>query len=267
MIDLHSHLLPGIDDGAHDLDESLNMARLAVADGIEVMACTPHIYPGLYDNKGPDIRRRVGELQAALDENQIPLQLVAGADVQLAADMVAGLRSGHLPSLNKSRYFLFEPPHHVAPARMPDVIFELQAAGYVPIITHPERLTWIEGGYGVIQDAFDGGAWIQLTAGAITGMFGRRAQYWAERMLDEGRVHLVSTDAHNMRRRRPILSDAREAVARQLGRQAAEDMVSTRPAGVLVDRPPEDMPALIGAAPKGAPRSAWRGLFGGQKTL
>ncbi len=118
MIDLHCHLLPGIDDGAPNLDTSLAMARIAVADGIKLMACTPHIYPGMYDNNGPAILQAVAELQARLEEADIPLRLIGGADTHIAPDLVNGLQTGRVPALGKSRYFLLEPPHHVAPPRL-----------------------------------------------------------------------------------------------------------------------------------------------------
>ncbi|HQC73838.1 MAG TPA: capsular biosynthesis protein, partial [Candidatus Competibacteraceae bacterium] len=100
MIDLHCHLLPGIDDGAPNLDTSLAMARIAVADGITVTACTPHIYPGMYQNTGPAIRQAVSELQAHLDEAGVSLRLTYGADTHIAPDLVAGLRDGRVPSLH-----------------------------------------------------------------------------------------------------------------------------------------------------------------------
>lgn len=262
MIDLHCHLLPGIDDGATDLDDALALARVAWEDGITTLACTPHIYPGLYDNTAEIIHDGVASLQDELAKADIPLTLVAGADAQLTPNMLEQLKTGRIPTLAGSRYFLFEPPHHVAPPRMADVIFELLAVGYVPIITHPERLTWIEDRYATICEVFEAGAWIQLTAGSITGLFGKRAQYWSERMLDEGRVHIVASDGHNLRRRRPVLSEARERVADRLGQQAALDMVSVRPQGVILDHSPTDMPALTKAR-RPVEQPARRRWFGG----
>ncbi len=127
---------------------------------------------------------------------------------------------------------------------MEDVINDLIDANYVPIITHPERLTWIETGYDIVRRAFEKGAWIQLTAGAITGQFGRRAQYWSEKFLSDGMVHILATDAHNLRRRRPILSQARDWVAQRFGQQFALDMVLTRPQGILENLAPADLPPL-----------------------
>lgn len=244
MIDLHCHMLPGIDDGAPDLDVALAMARCAVADGITVTACTPHIYPGLYENTADGIHRAIKALQDALVTADIPLTLVAGADTHLCPDMVARLKDGSIPSLNGSRYFLFEPPHHVAPPRIEDTVFSLLAAGFVPVITHPERLTWIDDHYSKFKDMVHSGAWIQLTAGSITGRFGPRPKYWAERILDDGLCHIVATDSHHIDRRPPLLAEARDAVAARLGLQEAENTVSIRPQGILDDTSPGLLPAL-----------------------
>ena len=250
MIDLHCHLLPGIDDGAPDLETSLAMAKMAAADGIKVVACTPHIMPGYYENAGPQIRADVARLQTRLDEAGIDLRLIAGADVHLVADLVSGLQAGRIQTLGASRYFLFEPPHHIAPPRMEDAVFDVMTAGYHPILTHPERLTWIEAHYEVIKRIANAGAWMQITAGSVTGMFGKRPQYWSERMLDEGLVHVLATDAHNLRRRVPVLSKAVEAVALRLGEDAARDMVVTRPQAVLDDAAPTSTPDTVAAPPR-----------------
>ena len=239
MIDLHCHLLPGIDDGAPDLATSLAMARIAANDGIKVIACTPHIYPGMYDNNGPAIRRAVAELQTRLDEAGIPLRLTLGADTHLAPDLVAGLRAGQLPTLHDSRYFLLEPPHHVAPPRLAENVFDLLAAGYVPVITHPERLSWIEDRYETFVELARKGVWLQVTAGSLTGRFGQAAQYWGERLLDEGWVHILATDAHGVDRRPPLLAEGQRAAERWLGAGEADHLVAIRPQGILDNVEPE----------------------------
>lgn len=241
-------MLPGVDDGAPDLETALAMARAAVADGIKVTACTPHIMPGLYPNTGPEIRRAVAEFQAVLEQEEIPLRLTTGADVHLVPDLAQGLADGRLLTLADSRYFLFEPPHNVAPPRFEESVFAVMAAGYHPIVTHPERLRWIEERYETIRAVARAGAWMQLTAGSVTGRFGKRALYWSERMLDEGIVHILATDAHNMRGRAPRLAEAVEAVAARLGEEAAKDMVVARPLVVLENEPLHHAPEPAGAA-------------------
>jgi len=247
VIDLHSHILPGIDDGAPDLATSLAMAKQAVAGGTHTMACTPHIYPGMYMNDAPGIAAGMAALQSALDQDGIALQLVQGADVHLVPEVLVGLRSGRIPTLHGSRYFLLEPSHHVAPPRFEDSVFELMAAGYVPVITHPERLVWIEDHYDKFVRLVHRGVWMQLTAGAILGKFGKRARYWSERMLDEGLVHMVSSDAHSTGMRNPNMADARDALVRRLGEATAHQLVQVRPNAILQNALAQDVlpvPAL-----------------------
>jgi protein-tyrosine phosphatase len=259
VIDLHSHILPGIDDGAKSLEMSLAMARIAVDDGITVMACTPHIYPGLYLNNSAGIDAARDALQSSLDEHGIPLRLTTGADVHLVPGLLEGLRAGRVPCLHNTRYLLLEPPHHVAPPRFAESVFELVAAGYVPVITHPERLTWIEDHFQVFVDLTRQGAWMQVTAGALTGLFGPRAKYWGERFLGEGLTHILATDAHSSRGRVPILSEAKAIAERLLGPKEAQLLVEGRQTALLKDLLPSRAPQL--PARKASTTRWWKGLW------
>lgn len=259
MIDLHCHMLPGIDDGASDLSVAVGMAQAAVADGVTVVACTPHILPGLYHNTGPQIREACNRLQAILDQQGIALKLVPGADNHIVTDFVAGLRTGRLLTLADSRYVLVEPPHHVAPIRLEELFFELLVAGYVPILTHPERLSWIKTHYSIFLRLARGGVWMQITASSLIGAFGRSPRYWAERMLDEGHVHILATDAHDLTRRPPNLRAGFERAAERVGRAEAENLVLNRPMGVIANDPVSTMPppmAALSADIDEAPRAS-----------
>ena len=268
MIDLHCHLLPGIDDGAPDLATSLAMARIAVDDGITVTACTPHIYPGLYENTGPAIRQAVAALQIQIDAAGLALQVTSGADAHIDPNLVDGLRSGRVPSLHNTRYFLLEPPHHVAPPRLEETVFNLLTAGYIPVVTHPERLSWIEDHYEIFIELVKKGAWMQVTAGSLTGRFGAAAQYWGERMLDEGWVHILATDSHGVARRPPLLAEGQRAAERWVGTAEALHLVETRPQGILNNEEPDRLPAIPALAivtkPARAHRSWFNRWFGGQ---
>jgi protein-tyrosine phosphatase len=266
LIDLHCHLLPGVDDGSKDLTMSLAMARMASSDGISTIACTPHILPGVYNNSGPAIRRAVARLGESVVEAGIPITLIAGADVHIAPDLDVQLRDGRALTLHNSRYLLLEPPHHVLPPRFEDLIFGLQAAGYCPILTHPERLSWVEGHYDLIGRLVSSSVLMQITAGSVMGRFGRRPRYWAERMLDEGLCHLLATDAHNTEQRAPRMADARDVVAQRLGDNEAINLVVRRPQGVLNNLSPAELPPLpqTGAWQKGSGAEAptlWSNLL------
>ncbi len=243
---------------------SLEMARLSVADGVHTLACTPHIYPGLYENTAAGIEAGVRALQAELDQRDIPLRLVVGADVHLEPGLSASIKQGRIPTLAGSRYLLLEPPHHVAPPRFEESVFELMTAGYVPVITHPERLSWIEDNYPIFQRLVERGVWMQLTAASVAGRFGKRALYWSERMLDEGCVHILATDAHHPQRRPPILAQGRDAAAKRVGDAEAIHMVTTRPQGIVENKPVDTLPPLPQST-KGKPAGGfWKRLIGAQ---
>jgi protein-tyrosine phosphatase len=247
MIDLHCHILPGIDDGSPDLATSLAMARIAVNDGILITACTPHIYPGLYENDSRGIIARVAALQAIFEKEGIALRLTHGADAHLTRELLDRLRRGTAPTLHGGRYFLLEPPHHVAPPHFEEAMFNFLVAGYVPVITHPERLTWIDRHYDVFKRLACAGVWMQVTSGSLTGRFGDGAQHWGERMLDDGVVHLLATDAHGIEHRAPLLAEGCLAAEKWVGKEEAHRLVNERPQAILDDRPPAEVtpiPAL-----------------------
>ena len=237
------------------------MARLAIVDGVDCVVCTPHITPGVYHNDAAGIAASVTELEGHLQAEGLALQLMAGADVHIDPAMLQGLQNGRIPSLNGSRFFLFEPPHHVVPPRIEDTVFSLMAAGYVPVLTHPERLSWIETQYPTILRLAKTGVLMQLTASSLTGGFGRRCQYWAERILDEGWASVIASDAHNVKGRPPGLNAARELVALRLGAAEAQAMTLDRPQAILADRQPSPPLALqVVPAPPPARRSLWSRL-------
>lgn len=248
MIDLHIHILPGIDDGAADLSVALEMARMQVDQGVEIVACTPHILPGVYHNEGAQIRSAVDALQRVLDDAGLPLTLIPGADNHVIPNFVDELRNGRMLTLGDTRYVLVEPPHNVAPARLDELVFNILLANYVPIITHPERLKWVEEKYDLVQHMADRGVWMQVTSGSLSGRFGRRPKYWAERMISEGIVHILASDAHDIIKRPPDLAAGREAAARLVGAAEAEQMVAGRPRDIVLNR----------AAAESAPRAVER---------
>jgi protein-tyrosine phosphatase len=263
VIDLHAHLLPAIDDGAKSLEQALAMARRAVADGVGQVVCTPHWIPDLYRNDTPAITAALGALRDALQRDSIPLRLHLGAEIRLGPDILDALSEGRLPTLAGSRYFLLEPPHGSVPRGLHSVVFSALAQGRVPILAHPERFAWLnEERYGWFADLALEGAWLQITAGAITGAFGKRPRYWAERFLDDGLVHLIASDMHDPERRPPILSTARAAAAQRLGLDEAERLVQERPLAVIEDRAPNAVLAPPGLQDEAASKPSWSERLG-----
>lgn len=242
-------MLPGIDDGAPDMPTALAMARAAVADGIELCACTPHIFPGRYDNTRQIIEWSAHALRDALSSENIPLQIVIGADTHLVPGLLDRLRSGDVPTLAGSAYLLLEPAHNAIPRDFERSVHALLAAGYLPVITHPERLKWIDDYYDVFKRLVARGAWMQVTAGSLTGRFDSAARYWGEKMLDEGLVHLLATDAHGIGKRPPLLAEGRRAAEKWVGADEAKRQVIDRPRSIIDHLPADATPAPTGRAP------------------
>lgn len=260
MIDIHCHLLPGVDDGARHLDVSLEMARIAAAEGVTTIACTPHIQPGVFDNDAAGIREAVQDLQEAIDEAGIAVTLVVGSDAHIRPDFVSAIRAGEIATLNDTKFVLFEPPHHIAPQRMDDLLFDILAAGYVPIVTHPERLTWISSHYELFVRLSRSGVWMQITAGSLTGSFGRGPKMWAERMLIDGVVHVIATDAHGAKRRPPLMRDAIRDAERLVGPHETQNLVSIRPRAILLNSDeftPPKAPCETSPPPKAKRGAFW----------
>lgn len=244
MIDLHCHILPGIDDGPGGMDESLSMARIALQDGIHTIAATPHSLNGLYLNTLDEITLAVAHLSTALAENGLVLRVVVGSDVHLCPNLVERISKGDAVTLNNGRkYLLLELPPQTLPAGLKEEIFALKIQGITPIITHPERHPVIQHDLDALAGMISLGALAQVTAMSVTGEFGGLVMACAEAMVERRLIHIVASDAHSADGRPPLLSRAVEAVEEILGsREEAERMVVGVPAAILAGDP-VDVPA------------------------
>jgi protein-tyrosine phosphatase len=236
FVDIHCHLLPGIDDGAKDWDVSLAMARLAVEDGISTVIVTPHQLGSFGGNHGEDIRLRTAELQSRLRAEGVPLAILPGADVRIEEGMVEGIVRGDVLTLgDHRRHVLLELPHDLYLPLEP-VLDRLSRHHLVGILSHPERNEGILRQPQVLAPLVDAGCLLQVTAGSLCGTFGPACQQLAERFVAEGLVHFIATDAHGVRSRRPLLRRAFERVAELTDQQTAADLCCHNPGCVAVGR-------------------------------
>ncbi|WP_298393402.1 CpsB/CapC family capsule biosynthesis tyrosine phosphatase [uncultured Azonexus sp.] len=236
MIDLHSHLLPGVDDGAQTLEDSLALARMAVEDGIRVSVLTPHVHPGRYGNVRSELLPRLLSFQEALAAAGIPLQLRLGGEVRLGIESLELLLEGEIPFLGEVdgyRVMLLEFPHQTIPVGSQQFIEKLGQLKVRPLLAHPERNKAIMAQPDRLVGLLEAGCWLQLTAGSIAGRFGEVSQQVAGLILKNGWAHVIATDAHNLQHRPPRLREGFLAAANIVGESAAWQMVSQRPAEIL----------------------------------
>ncbi|MBF0308914.1 MAG: capsular biosynthesis protein [Magnetococcales bacterium] len=238
-IDIHCHLLPGLDDGAATLDETLHMARMAVADGIGHIVATPHFTPGIYVHSGETVQKAASSLRDILRRENIALELSVAADIRLGPEMMDLVRRGELPILGshgEKSYFLLEFPHDSVPAGSLQAVQWLLKQGLVPVLTHPERNLAIQQRLDILAPFLDAGCLVQVTADALIGRFGALARQIGEKLLQRGWVHVLATDAHDPEERPPLLSPGLAAAARWVGWPQATAMVTTTPARMLGGR-------------------------------
>ncbi|MBN2218408.1 MAG: hypothetical protein JW719_13620 [Pirellulales bacterium] len=237
FIDTHCHLLPGVDDGAASWDDALNMARLAVADGIATAVVTPHQLGTNRQLDGPTIRTKTAHLQEFLNQNQVPLRVLPGAEVRVEPDLIDRVREGDVLTLaDRGRYVLLELPHEIY-LPMEDMLDNLRRAGLTGILAHVERNQGVLAQPAVVVPLIEAGCLLQVTAGSITGSFGPDVQKLACRLVERGEAHFVATDAHGPKRRRPQMRAAFQKTIDLAGYRAARDLFHNHPEAVLRDQP------------------------------
>lgn len=236
MVDIHCHLIPGIDDGAKDLQESLRMARMAAQDGIGTIVVTPHQLGQFQHNTGDVIREATRSLQAELNKAKIPLRVLPGADVRIEESMIRKLVSGEVLSLaDHRRHVLLELPHELYFPLEP-ILKQLESKGMVGILSHPERNQGILRQPKLLPKLVDIGCLMQVTSGSILGSMGPTCKELSDWMLKEGLVHFVSTDAHGVKSRRPLMSHSYKRVEELTNPQMAYDLFVSNPECVAMGK-------------------------------
>lgn len=234
MFDIHNHILPGMDDGAPNEQESLAMARMAVEDGVKGIVCTPHWLSGYFDNTRAKVLEAVDSFRNLLEENSIPLTVYPGTELRLDYDLPRRIQSKELLTINDTgRYALIELAEDVVPQNMEGFIYNLQMQDVTPIIGHPERNRIL------IRDPMRLYKWIemgvltQVTASSILGRFGTDIQKFTVSLMEHNMAHIMASDAHGTNMRTPLLSESLEEAGKIVGLQRALDMVEETPRRII----------------------------------
>jgi protein-tyrosine phosphatase len=238
MIDIHHHLLFGLDDGSKDIETSVAMAEMAAADGITHIVCTPHA--NAHYRFDPEVnRRKLAELEARVN-GKITLGL--GCDFHLSFENIDdALKNPTKYTINQKNYLLVEFADLSIPQQMTQVFHEFLVSGIQPIITHPERNLTIQKTPARLDEWIAGGCVAQVTAASLTGRFGKAAMEFAHRLLRQNKVHFLATDAHNLQSRPPQMKEAYDLVANRYGAETAERLCVTNPGAAFrgEDFPPQ----------------------------
>lgn len=237
MIDLHCHILPGIDDGAENLDASIAMAEKAIHQGITHILCTPHHNNGKYSNPKPEVISLVSFLQSELDDRNLPLTLMEGQEVRITGDLIEDIRQDNILFTDlDNTYILIEFPTMEVPIYTEQVFFELQQLGKIPVIVHPERNAHFRKDPNHLIPFLEQGCLAQLTAPSYVGTFGKDIQKTAKTMVEHNLVQMMASDAHGVKKRTFYMKEAYEQIAKDFGQdkvtkmqQVAKDLINGDP--------------------------------------
>jgi len=233
VIDIHSHILPEIDDGARSIEDAVEMARIATEDGIEYMVSTPHMFNGLSGNPPPSkIVERVAALNEAIN-NPDGVKILPGNEVHISHDIAEHVLNNRVTKINQRNYLLVEFPQLTVPVGAEELFYKLLLQGVRPILVHPERNGQIQATPAIVAKFIEHGVYVQVTAMSVTGEFGPAAKATAEQLLRHNCVHFLATDTHRTRGRPPILSRGRDAAATMIGPEKARTLVEDNPLAVI----------------------------------
>jgi protein-tyrosine phosphatase len=254
VIDLHCHVLPGIDDGARTVEESVALARAAALEGVSTIVATPHV-SARYPNEVTTIARLVDELGARLAAEGVPVEIVAGAEIsatklkEIEPAQLGGLRLGD------GGWLLLEPPFSPKAPALSALVDDLQRQGYGVVLAHPERCPAFHRDPAMLESLVRSGALTSVTAGSLVGRFGGDVRSFALDLADAQMLHNVASDAHDLDRRPP-------GIAAQIERAGLGDLVGWLtqevPAAILAGERIPARPARALAAGTGKWRAPWR---------
>jgi protein-tyrosine phosphatase len=261
VIDIHSHIMPEIDDGARSIEEALEMARIAAEDGIEYMVSTPHMFNGLSANPEPsEILERVAALNEAIN-NPEGLKILPGNEVHISHDIADHARNNRVMKINQQNYMLVEFPQLTVPIGVDELFYKLLIQGVRPILVHPERNGQLQANPSTVGKFVDRGVYIQVTAMSVTGEFGPAAKATADTLLRHNCVHFLATDTHRAKSRPPILSKGRDAAALVIGPEQAKALVEDNPRAVINGEALHVAPPLPFGGPGQPKKSFFSRLF------
>lgn len=224
LVDIHCHILPGIDDGSKDWETSIKLAHAAVKDGITHAVVTPHTLNGRYLNHKKDVIKLTAEYQKRLKDENIPLTVFPGQEVRISGDLPQALDDNDILFLDEDgRYMLLEFPSDDVPSYAKNMIFKIMQRGITPIIVHPERNSRILKEPVILQELIEQGCLVQITASSYIGTFGKDIEEMSRKFIEAGQCSCFASDAHDLPKRQYEYSEALEKLSNEFGQGVAQE--------------------------------------------
>lgn len=236
MIDIHTHVLPGIDDGATDINDTLEILKALEGEGVTELVATPHIISGVYENTRKIIDEKIADATQLIKEQNINIRVHAGAELYCEPDIIQKVKDEHL-TLAQSNYILIETALDQFPDNFEHILFNFQQQGFRPIIAHAERFTPFRDDIDFLLKIVNRDIYIQMNSGSILGVYGSAVRNFALTMLNIGCVHVVASDVHGLKKRPILMKDACKLVAMDFSSKLAENLFNENPQRILHNEP------------------------------
>ncbi len=233
MIDMHSHILPNIDDGARSVEETFHLIQEAKEVGFEAIIATSHYMEGYYETDAPEREVWVKAIYDKLQEKNIDINLYLGNEIYLSENMITLLEEGKASTINDTSYVLFEMPLNVEPLNLYDVIYEMQQYKLVPILAHPERYSFVQEEPELIYDLIQKGVLMQANYASIIGYYGQKAQMIVKKLLENNMIHFLGSDVHRQNTIYSKIPQILEELKNIVGKEKLEELTTINPKLVL----------------------------------
>ncbi|WP_042354229.1 tyrosine-protein phosphatase [Bacillus rubiinfantis] len=217
MVDIHCHILPGVDDGAQDVSESIRMAQQAIEQGIQKIVATPHHRNNQYENPKETIIAKIEELNAVLKAENLDVTILPGQEVRIYGEMLEGYEQGEIQTVNGTHYVLVEFPSNHVPRYTDKLFYDMQLNGILPVIVHPERNQEIIERPETLYQLVKKGAIAQVTAASVSGHFGKKIKQFSLELIEANLAHVIASDAHNTKSRGFKMQEAYETIKAKFG--------------------------------------------------
>ena len=240
MIDIHTHILPGLDDGSTNIKESIDILKELISQGVEEIIATPHIISGVYDNNKKIIEDKIKELNSEIITHNLPIKIHKGAELYCEPNLIEKTKREEL-NLAGSKYILIESDMQRFPDNFEDILFQFQLARYIPILAHAERFTPFMNDFNYLLDIVNRGILVQINSGSLFGDYGDNVQKLAHKILQTGCAHFIASDVHGLNKRPIMLKEAYQFLSENFNENLAKLLMDENPKRLIQNEEIENM--------------------------
>ena len=233
MIDFHTHILPNIDDGSKNIEETFSLIKEAEKAGFNKIISTSHYFEGFYESSHIDREAWIEALNIKISEQNLNVSLYLGSEIYISNNIIELIESNKASSINKTRYVLFEMPLNARPLNLYDMVFEMIRHKYIPILAHPERYFFVQKDIELIYDLIQNGVLMQSNFGSFVGFYGTDIQKTAKELLQRNMIHFLGSDVHRQNTVYPIIPDVLKTLKKYISKEKIEELTEKNPALVL----------------------------------